>query len=213
MPEIFRLVVELWDHLGLHLALVSLVEAIGRVMDAEFKPFLPLMIPLVLRAFEGGMTEERMKVQVKILDAFQTFGTNIEEYLHLVIPIIVRSYERSDGSNVLRKRAVETIETLSKRVNFSDHASRIVHPLVRVLDNSNNELRNPVMATLCALVLQLGSDFAIFISTINKVSLVLNTPQKQCILISSIVPPSKSYQPSWIRQLDLETSQWRKTPA
>jgi FKBP12-rapamycin complex-associated protein len=168
MDPIFDLIVELWDQPGIHLSLVSLVEAIGKVMDAEFKPYLPKMIPLVLRAFEGEVTDKKMEVQTKILDAFQTFGTNIEEYLHLVIPIIVKSYERLDGSLVLRKKAIQTIEVLSKRVNFSDHASRIVHP-VRVLESSGVELRMSAMDALCALVTQLGSDFAIFVPTINKV--------------------------------------------
>ncbi|KAE9388358.1 hypothetical protein BT96DRAFT_1004277 [Gymnopus androsaceus JB14] len=73
----------------------------------------------------------------------EAFGANIKEYLHLVIHVIVKSYERIDGTAALRKRAIQTIDGLPKRVNFSDHASRIVHPL-------------------------LGSDFAIFVPTINK---------------------------------------------
>ena len=108
-----------------------------------------------------------MSTQIKVFDAFLTFGTNIEEYLQLVIPIIVRTYERPDASTALRKRAIQTIDGLSRKVNFSDHASRVIHPLVRVL--SNAELRSTVMETLCSLVVQMGSDFAVFIPTVNKV--------------------------------------------
>lgn len=90
-----------------------------------------------------------------------------------MIPVIVKSYERQEVIGItttpLRKRAIQTIDGLSRRVNFSDHASRIIHPLVRVLESSNNELRMAVMDTLCSLVIQLGSDFAIFVPTINKV--------------------------------------------
>ena len=40
--EIFKLVQDLWDDVLLQLLLMSLVEALGRVLDAEFGPFLPL---------------------------------------------------------------------------------------------------------------------------------------------------------------------------
>lgn len=169
------MITELWDNVTLQLPIVSLVEALGKALEAEFKPFLPSILPLVLKVFEGELTEKRINTQIKIFDAFLTFGANIEEYLHLVIPIIVKSYERQDFVErpdllvALRKRAIQTIDGLSRRVNFSDHASRIIHPLVRVLENGNNELRMTVIDTLCSLVVQLGSDFAIFVPTINKV--------------------------------------------
>jgi FKBP12-rapamycin complex-associated protein len=169
MGDVFALVTDLWDSAPLQLPIVTLIEAFGRALDAEFKPFLPTILPLMLKVFDGELSDKRTNTQIKIFDAFLTFGANIEEYLHLVIPIIVKSYERPDGTIPLRKRAIQTIDGLSRRVNFSDHASRIVHPLVRVLETSNNELRMAVMDTLCSLVIQLGSDFAIFVPTINKV--------------------------------------------
>ncbi|KAG2011794.1 atypical/PIKK/FRAP protein kinase [Coprinopsis cinerea AmutBmut pab1-1] len=169
--DVFSLITELWDNVTLQLPIVALIEALGKALDAEFKPFLPTILPLVLKVFDGDTSDKRIAVQIKIFDAFLTFGANIEEYLHLVIPIIVKSYERSDAPSSLRKRAIQTIDGLSRRVNFSDHASRIIHPMVRVLDGNNNELRMAVFDTLCSLVAQLGSDFAIFVPTINKATL------------------------------------------
>ncbi|KAH9990569.1 FAT-domain-containing protein [Russula vinacea] len=168
MPDIFALVTDLWENQLLQLPLVSLIESLGKALDAEFRPFLPTILPLILKVFDGELNDKRSSTQIKVFDAFLTFGSNIEEYLHLVIPIIVRTYERSDASTALRKRAIVTIDGLSSRVNFSDHASRIIHPLVRVLTSSNNELRMAVLDTLCSLLVQLGSDFAIFVPTINK---------------------------------------------
>ncbi|KZT27933.1 phosphatidylinositol 3-kinase [Neolentinus lepideus HHB14362 ss-1] len=167
-PEIFALITELWDNSSLHLPIVSLVESLGKALDAEFKPFLPTILPLMLKVFDGELNDKRSNTQMKVFDAFLTFGANIEEYLHLVIPIIVRTYERPEAPTSLRKRAIQTIDGLSRKVNFSDHASRIIHPLNRVLASAPNELRMAVMDTLCSLVVQLGSDFAIFVPTINK---------------------------------------------
>ena len=173
--QIFTLAQALWDNAALQLPIVGLIEALAKALGGEFKPFLPATLPLMLRVFDGDLQEKKQATQMKVLDAFLTFGANIEEYLHLVIPIIVRSYERQDASIALRKRAVQTIDGLSRWVNFSDHASRIIHPLVRALSTPNNELRTAITDTLSSLVLQLGSEFAIFVPTINKVAGTLRT--------------------------------------
>ncbi|KAJ7086196.1 atypical/PIKK/FRAP protein kinase [Mycena epipterygia] len=168
--EILGLVAELWDNVLLQTPIVALIEAVGRALAAELKPFLPSILPLLLKVFavEGELSEKRMATQIKIFDAFQTFGANIEEYLHLVIPIIVRAAESNYGNVALRVKAIGTIEKLAKVVNFSDHASRIVHPLMRILERGVHELRMAVLNTLCALIVQLGSDFVIFVPTISK---------------------------------------------
>ncbi|KAG6916802.1 hypothetical protein DXG01_005325 [Tephrocybe rancida] len=168
VPDIMALINELWDNSTLHLPIVFLIEALGKVLDAEFKPFLPTVLPLILKAFDGGPDEKTLDIKIKIFDALLTFGTNMEEYLQLILPIIVSSYSNKDGTTLLRKRAIQAIEGLSRQINFTDHASRIIHPLVRVLDTSNNELRMTAMDALCSLTLQLGSDSAIFIPTISK---------------------------------------------
>lgn len=159
----------LWDNAALQLPIVAVIEAVAKALDGEFRSTVPDILPLMLRVFDGDSQEKRRPTQMKILDAFLTFGPNLEEYLHLVIPIIVRSYERQDASIALRKKAIQTINGLTKRVNFADHASRIIHPLVRVLADPNGELRTAVMETLKSLLLQMGSDFAIFVPTVNRV--------------------------------------------
>ncbi|KAF7356539.1 Serine/threonine-protein kinase TOR [Mycena venus] len=161
--SVFGLVRELWDNTALQLPLVSLIEALGNALAADFKPLLPTVIPLILRAFENNeFSLKRAQTQIKIFDALQAFGSILEEYLYLVIPVVVKTYERVDGTTALRKRAIQTIDVLTKHVNFSDHASRIIHPLVRVLNGANNELRVAVLDALCSLVVQLGSDFCRF---------------------------------------------------
>ncbi|EIW52012.1 atypical/PIKK/FRAP protein kinase [Trametes versicolor FP-101664 SS1] len=166
--EIFKLVQDLWDNVPLQRPLMSLVEALGQALDAEFKPFIPMILPPILKVFEYDMNNRTSSSQIKIFDAFLTFGANIEEYLPLVIPLIVKTYERQDASTALRKKAIHTIEGLTKRVNLSDRASRITQSLVRVLNQPNNELRMAALDTLCALMMQLGSDFCIFHPTIRK---------------------------------------------
>ena len=53
-------------------------------------------------------------------------------------------------------------------MDFSDYAGRIIHPLVRVIDNCP-ELRPAAMDVLAAIVLQLGKKYKIFIPMVDKV--------------------------------------------
>lgn len=52
------------------------------------------------------------------------------------------------------------------------YASRIIHPLVRILssDNTPADLRNAIVDLLCALLIQLGRDFTIFVPLVTDVS-------------------------------------------
>lgn len=99
----------------------------------------------------------------------------MEEYLQLVIPVITKTAERTDVSTSLRITAVQTLDGLAKKVNFSDHASRIIHPLVRVLNDPTTplDLATAVLDTLSVLLIQLDADFTIFVPMINKVKFTL----------------------------------------
>ncbi|CAG8464548.1 8437_t:CDS:10, partial [Paraglomus occultum] len=169
LPDIFSLVREYWNPSSTtQTTIISLVEEISKALDGEFKNYLPKLLPLMLQIFEEDKTDKRQPT-TKVLHAFVVFGTNIEEYMHLVIPVIVKLFEKPDVPTSLRKAAIVAIGQMSKKVNFSDHASRIIHPLARVLAMPIYDLRMAAMETLCALVYQLGSDYAIFIPMINKV--------------------------------------------
>lgn len=50
---------------------------------------------------------------------------------------------------------METVDRLTESLDFTDYASRIIHPIVRTLDQSP-ELRPTAMDTLSSLVFQLG---------------------------------------------------------
>ncbi|CAG8552522.1 7121_t:CDS:10 [Diversispora eburnea] len=170
LSDIFALVETFWNPSStIQITIIHLVEEIAKALDGEFKNYLPTLLPIMLQIFDEDKSEKRQPTQ-RVLHALVVFGPNIEEYMHLVIPVVVKLFERQDVPHQLRKSAVITIGQLSKKVNFSDHASRIIHPLSRVLAQQTFlDLRNAAMDTLCALVFQLGSDYAIFIPMINKV--------------------------------------------
>ncbi|CAG8699893.1 7091_t:CDS:2, partial [Ambispora leptoticha] len=169
LTDIFQLVKTYWNPSApIQIMIINLVEEIARALDGEFKNYLPKLLSDLLQIFEEDKSDKRQPTQ-KVLHALVVFGTNIEEYMHLIIPMVVKLFEKQDVLISLRKTAIVTIGQLSKKVNFSDHASRIIHPLARVLAVPVYELRMAAMDTLCELVYQLGSDYAIFIPMINKV--------------------------------------------
>lgn len=63
---------------------------------------------------------------------------------------------------------METVDKLTLTLDLTEFASRIIHPLVRTLD-SVPELQTAAMDTLCAMVMQMGPKFTIFIPMVQRV--------------------------------------------
>ena len=179
LEDVFSLVHDFWNpNSSLQITIIHLVEAVARAVEGEFKAYLPRLLQQILRTFDGDLSaqylpDRRLSTLLHILKAFYVFGSSIEDYLHLVLPVIVRSFEHPTAPDELRKAALRTTAQLCRKVNFSDHASQIIHPLIRTLANANTDhdadLRAIAMDTLCVLVLQFGPDYAIFIPMVNKV--------------------------------------------
>jgi FKBP12-rapamycin complex-associated protein len=169
LEDIFSLIQEYWNPTAnIQLTIISLVEAIAMALDNEFKIYLPVLLPQLLQILETDQSEKRMPAQ-KVLHALTVFGGIVDDYLHLVIPVIVRLFEKQDSPVIVRKAAIQCVGILSRKVNFSDHASRIVHPLVRILHQPITELRVAAMDTLTSLIYRLSTDFVVFVPMIHKV--------------------------------------------
>lgn len=169
LPELFALAQTHWDPNApsVQITILSLIEAIARALDGEFKIYLSTLLPPVLSVFEQDNTEKRLPTH-KALHVLLVFGANLDEYLHILVPCLVRLVERTDVPLQTRKLALQTVAQLTKKVSFSDQISRLLHALVRVLYSSSPELRNAALDTICAVVYHLGLDFAIFIPLVNK---------------------------------------------
>ncbi|CAB3378482.1 Hypothetical predicted protein [Cloeon dipterum] len=167
LDNIFELIKEFWMvSSNLQCTLILLIEHIAVALGSEFKVFLPQLIPQILRVLTHDNSKDR-QVTLKLLAALQKFGGTLEDYIHLVLPPVVRLFDSTDCPVAVCKMALETVDVLSDSLNFSDLASRIIHPLVRVLDN-NPDLRPVAMETLCALVIQLGRKYTIFIPLVHR---------------------------------------------
>eukprot|EP01135_Chromosphaera_perkinsii_P003113 Nk52_evm2s236 gene=Nk52_evmTU2s236 len=151
----------------IQIIIISLMESISVALGAEFKPKLEDLLPIILQIFSFDDTPRRTST-VKVLHAFEVFGQNLDDYLHLIIPPVVKLFEDPLIPMDVRSCAVKTIGKLCCKLNFGDYSSRLIHPLARLME-SCTELRGEVMDTLCALVYQLGYDYSIFIPMVSKV--------------------------------------------
>ena len=169
LPEIVEAMHEYWNSSAtLQFTILHLVEAISRSLEGEFKIYLAGLLPLMLGVLEKDVSTKRVPSE-KVLHAFLVFGASAEEYMHLIIPVIVRTFEKQGQPAFLRKSAIDTIGKISRQVNLNDFASKIIHPLTRILDAGDPSLRTTALDTLCALIQQLGKDYLHFMGTVNKV--------------------------------------------
>ncbi|KAI9827848.1 MAG: phosphatidylinositol kinase- protein kinase tor1 [Thelocarpon impressellum] len=169
LPEILDLIRDYWyASVPLQATILQLVEAVARSLEGEFKLYLARLLPLMLGVLEKDGTPRKVPSE-KVLHAFLVFGSSSEEYMHLIIPVVVRLFERQQHPVGIRKQAIETVGKLSRQVNISDHASKIIHPLARVLAAGDQALRQAALDTLCALIFQLGRDYLHYVPMVNKV--------------------------------------------
>lgn len=169
LPEVIEVVREYWDaSYQVQGTIVSLVEAIAKSLEGEFRKYLAGLVPLMLDTLEKDTTPRRQPSE-RILHAFLIFGSSGEEYMHLIIPAIVRLFDRSQNPHSIRKSAIDSLTKLSRQVNVSDFASLMVHSLSRVVAGSDRVLRQAAMDCICALIFQLGQDFTHYIHLLSKV--------------------------------------------
>ncbi|XP_036113118.1 serine/threonine-protein kinase mTOR isoform X2 [Molossus molossus] len=168
MDEIVTLMREFWVmNTSIQSTIILLIEQIVVALGGEFKLYLPQLIPHMLRVFMHDNSPGRI-VSIKLLAAIQLFGANLDDYLHLLLPPIVKLFDAPEVPLPSRKAALETVDRLTESLDFTDYASRIIHPIVRTLDQCP-ELRPTAMDTLSSLVFQLGKKYQIFIPMVNKV--------------------------------------------
>lgn len=171
MGDIFKLVKDFWVQTSesTQITLINLVEKIAIALGCEFKVYLSQLMPQILRVLSHDNSKNRA-VTMKLLAALKKFGDNLDDYLHLIIPPIVKLFEPIDLPQNVCVSALETISYLAEILDFTDFSSRILHPLVRVLDNYP-DMRQTAMATLCSMVIQLSKNYLIFVPLVNRVLL------------------------------------------
>lgn len=188
MDDIFKLIKEFWTpNSPLQPTLINLMEKIAVALGCEFKIYLSQLMPQILRVLTHDLSKDRM-VTVKLLQALQRFGNNLDEYLHLVLPPIVKLFDPADIPPAVSIAALDTINQLAGILDFTEHSSRIIHPLVRCLENTP-ELRMHAMQTICSMVVQLGRKYVVFIPLVHR---VMTKHRIICVEYDKLLPKIQS---------------------
>ncbi|XP_065842793.1 serine/threonine-protein kinase mTOR-like [Oscarella lobularis] len=167
MDEIFKVINKFWEvNSPMQNSIILVVEQLALALGGDFKIYLPKIIPQILLVCMQDTSPDRLTT-LKLLNAIQTFRSNLDDYLHLILPPIVKLFESRDVPMAVRRAALLTIGILTTSVDFRDFASRLIHPIVRTLDHTP-DLRSTCMETLSLLVQQLGKKFDIFHTVVSK---------------------------------------------
>lgn len=168
LKEIFEVIKEFFNLstlLNIQVVLINLIISISKALEDEFKNYLSDVLLLLLNVFDKDKSANR-EPSLCVLKSFVTFGSNIEEHIHLIISTIVKMFEVEPL--ILQIAAIETVGLLTKNVHFSEMSSLIIHPIIRVLNQKNAELTKVCFKTLSYLLILFKSEFIVFVPLIKK---------------------------------------------
>ncbi|XP_027228160.1 serine/threonine-protein kinase mTOR isoform X1 [Penaeus vannamei] len=170
LDDIIEVLKEFWvtgGKLETTITIITVVESIALAVGSEFKIYLKELVPMILKSCINDSKEKQ--VTGKLLLAFQKFGATLEEFLHMILPHIVKLFDASDVPLSVRRTALETVDHFADYLDLSDYTSKIIHPLLRTLDTCP-ELRDQAMEVLCALATQLGRSYECFIPIVYRIT-------------------------------------------
>jgi len=176
LPEIIDVIREFWSvSRQVQSTILSLVEAISKSLEGEFRRYLAGLLPLMLSVIEND-TDLRRESSIRILHTFLIFGSSGEEYMHMIVPAIVGIFENPSAPPNARRAAIDTLGKLSRTVNLTDFASLMLHPLAKILSSSEKVITNSSERSLkaaaldcvCALIYHLGQDFVHYLPLIER---------------------------------------------
>jgi len=114
-------------------------------------------------------TFDRQSTQ-KLLQTLKILSPHLGDYLHLIIPSLIRVAEQNDIAIRVRVKAMESLDRVCKDLPVFDYISRIVHPLIRILGGEEEAiLITACMDVLCTLIYQVGSEFSPFLLVVRAV--------------------------------------------
>ena len=185
VPQLMQTVESSWKYGGSTQATVlSLVEAMSRALEAEFKGYITKILPLLLAVFDEDTTVRRIPSE-RVLHTILVFGQNAEEHMHMIIPALIHLFQRQTNPISIRRMAIDTIGKISRIVNIVDYASNIIHNFTDVLGGKETVLKQAALDCLCAYVFQLGEDYLVYVPTVKKVLVANHVPHHNYELLVS----------------------------
>lgn len=185
--QLIDLVQEYWGTSAqIQATVLSLVEALSRSLEGEFAGPISRILPLMLGVLEKD-TSVRRAPSERVMHTFLVFGSNAEFFMHLIIPMLVRTFQKPTNPLTLRRGAIDTIGKISRKVNITDYTSMLVHNLSDILSGKEQLLKQAALDCICALIFQLGREYLRFNNTIKKILVANHIPHHNYdVLVSKL---------------------------
>ena len=204
-PDIMELIKEFWTphEPGVIQQIVSLVETMRMAFHEEFKCFLPWLVPKLVEVIEDERSERR-ELTVKIMGCFEVMEKFLEDFRHLILPVMCNTLSDPTAAPVARQACLSCLGVLCKHLDFQPYCAQILNAFRRVLQewidvdharrqstpmspshpssaaagpDSRAPLQTEFMASLCAVVENIGVDFMMFQPSISGLLGQLNLLQ------------------------------------
>uniref|UniRef100_A0A7R9YR22 Serine/threonine-protein kinase TOR n=1 Tax=Chlamydomonas euryale TaxID=1486919 RepID=A0A7R9YR22_9CHLO len=169
LPDLLQLIHTYWAS-STRICLQLLAELSISLRD-DFRGHVSELLPKFMSLLADAERTCSYDMVRPSLICLEALGGAVEDYLHLLLPSIVRLVTSGQSSMPLevRRTALLAARRLMPRMTLSGHASAVLHPLTKVLDGPHDELRRDALDALCTMAVVLGQDFAMFVPTIRKV--------------------------------------------
>ena len=187
VPQLMEIIESFWAaNSSTQATVLSLVEAMSKALEGEFKGHITKLLPLLLGVLDTDDSVRRVPSE-KVLHTILVFSQNAEEHMHMIIPALVRLFQKQTNPVTIRKMAIDTIGKVSRLVNISDYASTIIHNLTDLFASKEAVLRQAALDCICAYVFQLGQDYRLYMNTVKKVLVTNHVPHHNYnILVSKL---------------------------
>ena len=169
VPQLMEVIESFWSvNNSTQATVLSLVEAMSRALEGEFKGYITRLLPLLLGVLERDDSVRRTASE-RVLHTFLVFGQNAEEHMHMIVPGLVQTFQKQTNPVAIRKTAIDTVGKISRLVNISDYASMIIHNLTDMFTSKEPLLKQAALDCICAYVFQLGENYLLYVHTVKKV--------------------------------------------
>ncbi|KAJ1908252.1 phosphatidylinositol kinase- protein kinase tor1 [Coemansia sp. IMI 209127] len=158
------------------LSLIGLAEALGNVLYGQFGAHMTRVLQFLMAAVEED-TSDSLQVTQSVFGVLGILSLSLDSYLQLVMPRLVYMLDPKKAPVAIIGKCLDCISLIVSVIDCSSFASRIVLPLVRLLQNRNAQsLQGSVLDTLCGLMEQLQADFVLYMPTIDAILKKHNIP-------------------------------------
>ena len=176
LDDILALVQQYWGSELLMKPILQLLEQLSHNFHDEFRTYLPQLLPRIVTILADAERRTDYTYVPHVLHAIESFGSSIEDNLHILLPALMRLISPNTTATPLeiRRTILESLARILKCMKLSGYGSAIVQPLARILSLGPESLKRTTLDTICAAAVSLGEEFSFFVPSIRKLLIAQN---------------------------------------